>query len=295
MEKASSSGAMVSSTRVNSQITELPAMAFIDGLTEAFMKARSKTDSGMGLENTRSKKPPMKANGSRVKSLAKVKSFSRVEVFSKDPSKTISSKGTEKCTTILQETIFKANGRMTRRKVKERWIGPTLDKNTSENGKTTINKAGACTFGSSPKVKESTFVTGTKDIGSTVLDKATVSFTMRMAPGTKAIGRTTWRKDSLFTQMKMGKLSSFFSRKTEWFVKIIQPLSRSQMVRKLFLKNKLSRTFTLCAWRLIHFTTPTLQILSFFTIIFWEATLPWRAGTKASQPFMINSLNTVSA
>lgn len=40
MEKASSSGATVSSMKVNSQITESPATAFIDGLTPVFTKVR---------------------------------------------------------------------------------------------------------------------------------------------------------------------------------------------------------------------------------------------------------------
>ncbi len=161
----------------------------------------------MALENTRSKKPYTKANGYRVKSAAKAKSFLRAEVFSKDPSKMILNKGTEKCTTILQETILKENGRMTRNKVREQWIGLTSDKNTSDNGKITISRVGACTFGSSPKAKESTFETDTKEIGLMVSDRAMVSFTMQTAPGTKVIGRKTWRKDSLFTLMKTAKLN----------------------------------------------------------------------------------------
>ncbi len=72
-EKASSFGAMVLSTRANLLITELREMAFIDGLTEAFMKDKLRMDSGMALENTRSKKRPTKVNGFRVKNLAKAK------------------------------------------------------------------------------------------------------------------------------------------------------------------------------------------------------------------------------
>ena len=40
MEKASSYGAMVSNTKVNLQITELPVMVYIVGQTEVFMKVK---------------------------------------------------------------------------------------------------------------------------------------------------------------------------------------------------------------------------------------------------------------
>lgn len=73
----------------------------------------------MALVNTPSRKQLMKANGFRVKSQGKEKSFSRVEAFSKDLSRTISSKGMEKCTTTLQEIILRGSGKMTRKKAKE--------------------------------------------------------------------------------------------------------------------------------------------------------------------------------
>jgi hypothetical protein len=72
-EKANSFGATVLSTRANLLITELPDMGFIDGLTVVFMKDKLRMDSGTALENTRSKKPPTKANGFKVKNLAKAK------------------------------------------------------------------------------------------------------------------------------------------------------------------------------------------------------------------------------
>lgn len=60
----------------------------------------------------------MKENGHRAKSQGKERSFSRVEVSSKDLSETISKKGMERCTIILRGTILKENGKMTRNKVK---------------------------------------------------------------------------------------------------------------------------------------------------------------------------------
>ncbi len=71
--KASSFGATASNMKDNLPITESPVMESIDGLTEAFTKARWRTDSGMDLENTQLKKLPTKENGSKGKNLAKVR------------------------------------------------------------------------------------------------------------------------------------------------------------------------------------------------------------------------------
>ena len=72
----------------------------------------------MDLENTPLKKLHTKANGSREKSLAKAKLFSKAEAFLKDHSRMILKKDMEKCTTIPQGIISKGNGKMTRNKVK---------------------------------------------------------------------------------------------------------------------------------------------------------------------------------
>ena len=60
----------------------------------------------------------------------------------------------EKCTTILQETILKGNGKMIKSKEKEQWTGLIFDKNMLDSGKTIINKDGECIFGFNQKVKE---------------------------------------------------------------------------------------------------------------------------------------------
>ena len=171
----------------------------------------------------------------------------------------------EKCTIILQATISKANGRTTKNKVKELWTGPISDKSMLVNGKTTIKKAGACISGLSPKVKENTFETDTKDLGWMVSDKDMESFTMRMAPDMKVIGKTTWKKGLHFIRMKMARLNWFSSKRTEWFEKTTHPTFRSQVVKKPHLKRKSNQTFTLYAWKSTPFTTLTLRISNFST------------------------------
>lgn len=180
----------------------------------------------------------------------------------------------EKCTIIRQAIISKANGRTTKNKVKEPWTGPISDKSMLVSGKTTIRKAGACISGLSPKVKENTFETDTKDLGWTVSDKDMEYFTMRMAPDMKAIGKTTWKKISHFIRMKMARLNWFSSKKTEWSDKTIRPIFRSQVVKKPHRKRKSNQIFTHYAWKSTPFTILTLRISNFSTIIFWEVTLP---------------------
>ncbi len=72
----------------------------------------------MDLENTPLKKLHTKANGSRGKSLAKAKLFSKAEAYLRDLSRRISNKVMEKCTIILRAIFSKANGRTTKNKVK---------------------------------------------------------------------------------------------------------------------------------------------------------------------------------
>lgn len=60
----------------------------------------------------------------------------------------------ERCTTILQGTILKDNGKMIKSKEREQWIGLIFDKNMLESGKIIINKDGECIFGFNQKVKE---------------------------------------------------------------------------------------------------------------------------------------------
>jgi hypothetical protein len=118
MVMENSSGAMAFNTKANLQITELQEMGHIVGLMEVFMKERSKTDSDMGSVNILSKKQHIKGNGLKAKNQEKERSFSRAGVFFKDFSRTILNKVMEKCTTILQETILKASGKTTKKKVR---------------------------------------------------------------------------------------------------------------------------------------------------------------------------------
>ena len=41
-------------------------------------------------------------------------------------------------------------------------------------------------------------------------------FTMQMVRSMKATGKTTWKKDIHFIQIKMEKFHLYFSKKTEW-------------------------------------------------------------------------------
>lgn len=111
-----------------------------------------------------------------------------------------------------------------------------------ENGKTTINKDGECIFGSNLKAKESTSEIDIKDHGSMESGMDMESFIMQMAPNMKDIGKIIWNKDTLFIQIKMVKLNLYCSKKTEWYVRIIQLQSRSQ-VKKSLQKKKLSLIF----------------------------------------------------
>ena len=207
MEMENSFGAMESSMKVNLQITESQDMVYIVGLTEVYIKVKLKTALDMGLVNTLLNKRPIKANGSKGKNKAREKLFLRAEVYLKDLLKMIWSKVMEKCTTILLEIILKANGKMTKNKVKVRWIGQISDRNMSVNGKTTTSKVGECIFGSSQKVKVSIFETDTKGTGLMESDKVMEFFIMQMALDTRDIGKTIWRKILHFIQMKMAKLS----------------------------------------------------------------------------------------
>jgi hypothetical protein len=61
----------------------------------------------------------MKDNGLKVKKKVRVKSYSKVEVFSKETLKMMLNKDMEKCIIILQEIILKVNGQTIKNKVEE--------------------------------------------------------------------------------------------------------------------------------------------------------------------------------
>ena len=70
------------------------------------------------MESIQYNKQHMKDTGLMEKNKEKVKSFLKVAVFLKVHLKMISKMGTEKCITILQVTILKANGGMIKSKGK---------------------------------------------------------------------------------------------------------------------------------------------------------------------------------
>lgn len=148
-------------------------------------------------------KPHMKDNGLKVKKKVRVKSYSKVEVFSKETLKMMLNKDMEKCIIILQEIILKVNGQTIKNKVEELWIGQILEKNMSVNGEIIINKVGECIFGLNPKVKENIWETDMKVIGLMESDKDMVYFTMQMDQNIKVIGKIIWSKVTHFIPIKM--------------------------------------------------------------------------------------------
>lgn len=152
----------------------------------------------------------------------------------------------ERCIIIHQVTFFRDSGKMIKSKEKEQWIGLIYDKNMLVNGKIITNKDGECTFGYNLKVKENISETDMKDHGLMELEMDMEYFIMQMDLNMKDIGKITWSKDTLFIQIKMDKLNLYSSKKTEWFVKIIQLLYR-KLVKKALLKKKSNLIFTHCA------------------------------------------------
>lgn len=162
---------------------------------------------------------------------------------------------------------------MIKSKEREQWIGLIFDKNMLDSGKTIINKDGECIFGFSQKVKENISEIDMKALGWMESEMDMASFTMQMDPSMKDIGKIIWNRILPFIPIKMGKLSSFSSKKTEWSVKIIQLLSKNP-TKKALLRKKLNLTFTLYVFALIHFITHSHQICSFCSIIFFVTIQP---------------------
>ena len=91
-----------------------------------------------------------------------------------------------------------------------------------ENGKIIINRDGECIFGSNLKAKENISEIGMKVHGLMELETDMESFIMPTDLNTRDIGRITWSKDMLFIPIRMARYRLFCSRKTEWYVTIIQ-------------------------------------------------------------------------
>lgn len=119
------------------------------------MKVMSKTDWDMETESIQSNKPPIKVSGLMAKNMERAKSYSRVDRFSKDNLLMILNRVMEKCIIIPPEIILRENGKTTRNKDKEPWIGLIFERNMLDNGRIIIRKAGACIYGWNLKVKAS--------------------------------------------------------------------------------------------------------------------------------------------
>ena len=73
MAKANLYGQMVFNMKDNLQIIESQARVYINGQMEAYMKVKSKMDSGMEQESISLIKPLMKDNGLKEKNKVKAK------------------------------------------------------------------------------------------------------------------------------------------------------------------------------------------------------------------------------
>ena len=98
----------------------------------------------------------------------------------------------------------------------ELWIGQISDRNMWDNGKIISKKVGACIFGSNQKVKANIWEIDMRENGRMEFEMDTEFFTMQMVRSMKATGKTTWKKDIHFIQIKMEKFHLYFSKKTEW-------------------------------------------------------------------------------
>lgn len=177
-----------------------------------------------------------------------------------------------KCTIIHLVTISRAIGRMIWKKGKEPWIGQICDKNISGSGTTTISMDGVSIFGCNQKARVNIFEIATKVTGQMELDKDMVFSITLMGQNMKATGKTTWSKDSLSIQTKMGKSLIWCLIKTECS-NLEFHLSFSKAAKKLPIKNRFSQMHFLSVYKFSTYFILSLQIWKPYITFCSEITL----------------------
>ena len=215
MDKASSYGRVVSSTRDPLWTMQLQVSVSTNGLMEAGIRASYWTEKDTRKASTTVKRTSLNTTVSG--NMESDMGMATLSSTNKLPTKANSAKvsGTERAKwNTHQATYTKANGKMTRNAVTGLWTGLHKIKNTKESGLKTSNMGSEHTTGSTARLSTRSLKTFTKVTGCTENDKGLVVSFTRMDAGMKGTLRKIKRMAKGSWWMRTGMWSWSILRRT---------------------------------------------------------------------------------